>query len=153
MRVYSVFCISQLRLNLLVTPTVSKKLQTNVMLSYKLFIKLHVFKFCLSPFKNIIFLIIFFCHCTFMKHRTIYILINGYTAHLYHVLKLCHNQQVNMTFVKSNNEHAHCACNCDTQMSKGTCNTPERVKHLYCMYKHAEVDTNMFTMHRVQIIL
>ena len=27
-------CISQLRLNLLVTPTASKKLQTNVMLSY-----------------------------------------------------------------------------------------------------------------------
>ena len=47
-------CISQLRFNLLVTPTVSKKLQTNVMLSYKLFLSVMcVFKFCLSPFKNI----------------------------------------------------------------------------------------------------
>ena len=48
-------CISQLRLNLLVTPTVSKKLHTNVLLSHKLFLK-RVFLNVQSPLKNIIFL-------------------------------------------------------------------------------------------------
>ena len=58
-------CISQLCLSLIVTPTVSKKVQTNVMFSYKLFIKFHVFL-------NSAYLcskIIIFCHCSFMKHN------------------------------------------------------------------------------------
>ena len=59
-----------------------------------------------------------------------------------------YKQQVNMTFIKSSNKHAHCACICDTQVSTGTCSTHERVKYPYCMYKHAElreVYTNMIT--------
>ena len=80
-------------LDLLVTPTVGIKLQTNVMLSYKLFLSVMcVFKFCLSPFKKkkkkkkkiyIYIYIIVFSHYTFMQQRAIYSLSNGYTAYLY----------------------------------------------------------------------
>ena len=74
-------CISQLCFDLLVTPTVGKKLQTNVMLSYKLFLSVMcVFKFCLSPFKKNIYFIYFilffyffivFSHYTFIQQRAI----------------------------------------------------------------------------------
>ena len=53
-------CISQLCFDLLVTPSVGKKLRTNVMLSYNLFLSVMcVFKFCLSRLKKLIYFLLF----------------------------------------------------------------------------------------------
>ena len=102
-------CISQLRFDLLVTPTVGKKLQTNVMLSDKLFLSVMcVFKFCLSPFKIyilfyfiIIIIILLFSVTTLSSNREQFSLSNGYTAYLYQYQNCIISNKVTCT---------HCVC-------------------------------------------
>ena len=103
-RELSILCFDQL-----VTPTVGKKLQTNVMLLYKLFLSVMcVFKFCLSPFKKkkyiyiyIYIYIIVFSHYTFIQQRAIYSLSNGYTAYLYQYQNCIISNKLTCT---------HCVC-------------------------------------------
>ena len=100
-------CISQLRFDLLVTPTVGKKLQTNVMLSLSV---MCVFKFCLSPFN--IYIYIYFCCCLFgcfvlfsvttlSSNREQFSLSNGYTAYLYQYQNCIISNKLTCT---------HCVC-------------------------------------------
>ena len=77
-------CISQLCFDLLVTPTVGKKLQTNVMLSYKLFASCVFLNSAYLLSKKIyIFLILLFSVTTLSPNREQFSLSNGYTAYLY----------------------------------------------------------------------